>query len=229
MEVLLISGFLTHPDEISCDIYSIFQVFFMNSDIKLTIFRYKSDESILTIYENLEKEIPRYSKVLAYSLGGTFLMHYLIKNNIDLSAPELKYIFLMPLLEKIHIVDLVRTFPYANYIKIFKPLFIPNYKLASNGNMLNDVYMFVHTKQLNDAHLHMLIYSDIEIITVLNSNSVYLCYAIDEKITNIKNSILNRLTNISYIKGKHAAFIEIENCYDFFKILNKLIKNEKNI
>ncbi len=222
-KVLLISGFFSHPDDVGLDIYCTFNLFFMSSKYELTIFRYRTSEPLESVYERLEKEIPNYSIILAHSMGGCLLMHYLQKHPIVFKlSRKTKYIFMMPFIQRSMIMKVISHIPSIEDLKLFKPLFLPNSKIVSTGNILNEKFEFIPIHQVQYAYKNLL-YSDDDIIKVLNSSRVYLFYATDEKITNISENILNKVKNKQFIDGKHAAFADASSIFDFFNYLSKLI------
>lgn len=227
--VLFVRGFNTSIyNKLTQNVYVQFDNVFLSSNIICKYFDYDLDEDLIDVYKRLCDEIESnlYDVYVGHSMGGGLLMKYCLDNiNIN-QCKEHKIILMMPLIYINPIAyRLLNIVP--DWLSLPKALVLPNNFLFETGNILNDTYNFIPIKQIkqmgkfsNKFRFNML-ENDI-----LQNKNFHLIYANDEMFTFIPDEILDIITNVHKVDGKHECFNENSNSNDFFKLFLSIINNK---
>ena len=223
-KVLFIRGFNTDL-KLGNKTYITFDNYFILSEYELTYFNYSVDENIKDVYLNLIRVINNnnFDIIIGHSLGGALLMKFCheFKNIKNYK----KIIFLMPLVHKINLLNIISNIPLISYLYLPKVLFMPNIFLCEDENILDDTFSLTPLKQIIQSYQDILI-SDENIINTLKANeNCILFYATDERFSVIDKATLKKIDNIIYVNGRHECFNESKNSNKFFKELANQIQN----
>lgn len=224
MEVLLIGGFNTHPEDQpdNLDIYDCFVHYFKFSKYNLTIFRYKRDEPLDIVYKNMRDLLCGnvHKLIIAHSLGGGLLMKYLSEYK-----ETRKVILLMPFISVPRWKQI--AFSYLNLttltLRLPKCLIIPNSSLFEGGNIINDTATILELSQITYAVNNIFLIDDQIIDVIKQTPDIVMMYADDETVSPIDGVVLDKIEKKIYVKGKHAAFTDPFTTKQFFDEFAKLL------
>ena len=219
--VLFVRGFNTYMESNSDDHYANFTNFFMLSEFSLIYFNYSPDEDISTVYKRLSNilDTHTYDILLAHSLGCGLLMKYITDHKDKVSGYE-KIVYLMPLIVKTRLNDIISMIPLIEYVKLPKHLILPNNKLYHDGNVLNDNLRLIPIQQVVNFYRDYMNHID---ITLINSSNSTLVYASEEEFNVIDTQHLDAIKNKVFVSGKHECFNELGHSTAFFNALKQIL------
>ena len=223
--ILFIRGFNTDNIDNGDQYSNIYQVLSQKSDIEYL--RYSINDDICEVYKNLCNKVMNncYTHLIGHSMGGGLLMKYIHENKHHVSKYK-KIILLMPLVYKTIINSCVSYLPFIRYMYFPKAFLLPASKLYTNGNLLNDNFLFIHLSQVVDMY-HKLMLNSEDLVLSLNSNSnIFLFYADGEAFNTIPNNILSKIRNVVNVKGLHECFNSLDTSKLFF---DKLLPHLDNL
>jgi len=230
--VLFVCGFNTHPEDHNDeDIYSIFSIYFMYSDYNISFFRYRTSEDITDVRAALQKKITEksYHVVIAHSMGGALVMKTM--SECPNCLQDIKIILLMPFLTSNTLLDFVCSIPFIQHFKIPKNILIPNHKLHSMGNVFNDNFNLVSTKQMYDVHKNILLPKDTLLELINNHKDLLIIYANDEQVCPFDKDMLNGCIASDKLKcfdGQHVIFVDLKHYSPFFEYIHTLLLRENS-
>lgn len=233
-KILLVKGFNTSTNDNEGDnIYVNFDIFFKLSNFKLEYFQYDNEEKLECVYDRLTKVLEmnkqqvklrnqseyEYDIVIAHSMGGCLMTKYLTEH----PEFERRVIMIAPLICKMPNVKLLFRIPFLQYCYIIKASILPNSKLFSTGNILNDSYKWIPIKQIVSAYTFMSDDND-KLVEILNTRkNCHVIYNMDEQFNVIPQKILDSLERCTIIDGKHTCFLEIKNSEKLFDVISTLL------
>ena len=221
--ILFIRGFNTDNIETN-DTYSHIRIVLSQKN-SIIYFNYNPNDDIMKTYQKLCKVIHRkkFTHLIAHSLGCGFLMKYISDHPNKIQTYK-KIILLMPFIYKIPIIHALSNIPFIKHVYLPKLIFLPNSKLISLGNFLNDEYKLISLTQIFDMYTKLLLNSDI-FVDLLNKHrkNTVIFYAKDEYFNVIPQGILDEIYNKEYINGLHESFNSLPNCKQFFDKLLRYI------
>jgi hypothetical protein len=190
----------------------------------VTIFSYDNTENNTHVLKNLEDIINKnkFDYIMGHSMGGGFVMRYIF-NNPDILKKTKVFLF-MSLLYKEPIYENISKSYLIKNSYLPQGLFLPSFKLYSHGNIFNDTYKLLPLKQICGMYNDIMLDNE-ELIYFLQKNkSVRIIYAEKEAFNTIPQDVLDKLPNVTYVKGLHECFNSTDGTEKtFFKTFKKLI------
>lgn len=228
MNVLFIRGYATDMNSnYACKhAYSSFDNFFMMSSYKLEYFNYSPEEDLPDVYARLCEKLENnlFDAIIGHSTGGGLLLKFLNehKNYVDcISKTNKKIIFLMPLIERYILTDIVAKIPFVPQFYFPKFLSTPNNQLYDDGNILNDDFYPIHNKQIATMYNE---YIDKMDLSIIDNDNCHMIYAKNELFNVIASKTLNKIKNKTILEGKHQMFMEQNHSIKFFQTLKSLLE-----
>ena len=226
MSILFIRGFNTNMtssfDETKFT-YSNFDNFFEMSKYDFNYFNYSPEENLDDVYSKLETQLMNgsYTILMGHSMGGGLLLKFLTEHPEKIETYT-KIIFLMPMITKVFSTELICKIPFIDKMYLPKCLIIPNNNLFNNGNILNDSFKLLCSKQV------VTMYNDKNYISKMNLSIIdkpncVMIYAKDEMLSTISSDVLEKIENKYILEGKHEMFNESNHSNKFFRTLKLLL------
>lgn len=226
MCILFIRGFNTDMNsslEETKHRYSSFDNFFEMSKYDFNYFNYSTEENLDVVYSRLEKQLMNgsYNILMGHSMGGGLLLKFLTEHQEKIETYS-KIIFLMPMITKVFSTEIICKIPFIDKIYLPKWLIIPNNNLFNNGNILNDSFNLLNSKQVVTMYNDKNYISKMD-LSIINKPNCVMIYAKDEMLSTITSDVLEKIKNKHILEGKHEMFNEINHSNKFFKTLKSLI------
>lgn len=220
MKTLFVQGHNTQGSKL----YKRFTDFFSKEDV--TYFAYGLNEYIDDVYlamcELIKKH--KYDCLIGHSMGGYFVSRYILEHG---ASKFKKVIFMMPLLCKVTMIDLLSKIPLIDKVVVPKGLIYPANSLSNDKSILSDPNLLkpIPLKQIVDIYKQLL--SDYSIIGLLNKNkNCVLIYANNDTFTPITNDTLRLIKRKRIVPGQHECFNENLNKTEFFRVLKQVMDSD---
>jgi hypothetical protein len=226
MNVLFVRGYGSDMNSSSVGSkykYSSFDNFFMMSEYNLEYFNYSPEDKLSDVYAKLCDKIKNnlYDVIMGHSMGGGLLLKFLTEHKEFITKYN-KIIFLMPIIERYIINDIVTNIPFVSDLYLPPALMFPAFRLRDGGNILNDDFAAIRAKQLAIMNNE---YIDKLDLSIINNKNCYMIYAKGEEFNVMSSSTLNSIKNKTILEGKHEMFSEANHSTKFFQTLKSLLEN----
>ena len=226
MSILFIRGFNTDMNSSNDQTklcYSMFDNFFEMSKYDFSYFNYSPEENLDDVYSKLETHIMNgsYTILIGHSMGGGLLLKFLTEHPEKIETYT-KIIFLMPMITKVFSTEIICKIPFIDKMYLPKCLIIPNNNLFNNGNILNDSFNLLNSKQVVTMYNNKNYISKMD-LSIINKPNCVMIYAKDEMLSTITPDVLEKIENKHILEGKHEMFNESNHSNKFFKTLKSLL------
>lgn len=130
----------------------------------------------------------------------------------------------MPIIESYIINDIVTNIPFASDLYLPLALMFPKGRLHDGGNILNDDFLPIRTKQLATMNNE---YIDKLDLSIIDKDNCHMIYAKGEEFNVMSQKTLNNIKNKTILEGKHEIFSEPSHSTKFFQTLKSLLDKPK--